>query len=196
MRRIGFGFRRGVGDGLFGGRGGGGAFGVEALQVAQGTVPGALGRIGAALKEREVFFAAHEVQAFGVGAVAHVLVIGVVVPDLGVGERIAVEEPVGVDEGGDEEGLFGSGGVPAEEISVGKGAEFGGVFAGDDLGSGVEAGFQGIGTGGGLAPGGAWACGALRVAAVCVTRVSGQSEGGAFFFGRLLSDLFGVEMKR
>ena len=187
----------GVGDDFWGGRSGvGRTFGLEALQVVQGAVPGALGRIGAALEEREVFFGAHKVQAFGVGAVAHVLVIGVVVPDLGVGERIAAQEPVGVNEGGDEEGLFGSGGVPAQEVSVGEGTEFGGVFAGDDLGSGVEAGFQGIGTGGGLAPGGAWACGALRVAAVCVTRVSGQSEGGAFFFGRLLSDLFGVEMKR
>jgi hypothetical protein len=129
-------------------------------------VPGALGRIGAALEEREVFSAADEVQALGVGALAHVHAIGVVVPDLGVGERIAAEEPVGVDEGGDEEGLFGSGGVPAEEISVGKGAEFGGVFAGDDLGSGVEAGFEGIGTGGGLALGGEWARGFFGVGAV------------------------------
>ena len=167
MRGFGFGFGRGIGDDFGSGRSSGrGASGVEALQVAQGAVPGALGRIGAALKEREVFFAAHKVQAFRVGAVAHVLVIGVIVPDLGVGERIAAEEPVGVDEGGDEEGLFGSGGFPAEEVSVGEGTEFGGIFAGDDLGSGVEAGLKGIGTGGGLALGGAGACGALRVAAV------------------------------
>jgi hypothetical protein len=129
-------------------------------------VPGALGRIGAALEEREVFAAADEVQAFGVGAFEHVLVIGFVVPDLGVGEGIAAKEPVGVDEGGDEEGLFGSGGLPAEEVSVGEGTEFGGVFAGDDLRSGVEAGLEGIGAGGGLSRGGAWACGALRIAAV------------------------------
>ncbi|HLK69078.1 MAG TPA: hypothetical protein VKU19_36850 [Bryobacteraceae bacterium] len=31
---------------------------------------------------------------------------------------------------------------------VGEGAEFGGVFAGDDLGTGIDAGFEGIGTGG------------------------------------------------
>ena len=148
----------GFGGGLFGGRSGGGAFGLDAFEVTQGAVPGALGRIGAALEKREVFFGAHKVQAFGVGAVAHVLVIGVVVPELGVGEGIAAEEPVGVDEGGDEEGLFGSGGIPAEEVSVGEGTEFGGVFAGDDLGSGVEAGLEGVGTGGCLALGGAWAC--------------------------------------
>jgi hypothetical protein len=181
LRGIGFGFRRGVGVGLFGGRGGGEAFGLEAFEVTQSAVPVALGRIGAALEDREVFAGANEIHALGVGALAHVHAIGVVIPDLGVGERIAAEEPVGVDEGGDEERLFGSGGFPAEEVAVGKGTEFGGVFAGDDLGSGVEAGLEGIGTGGGLALGGAGACGTLRVAAV----------GGGLFGGAHLSGIAG-----
>ena len=50
--------------------------------------------------------------------------------------------------------------------AVGEGAEFRGIFAGDDLGAGVEAGFEGIAAGGGLALGGAWAGGFLGVLAV------------------------------
>ena len=102
---------------------------------------GALSGIDAALEEREDFFAARKAQALAVGAFEHVLVIGLAVPELGVGDGIAAEEPVGIDEGGDEERLFGSGWVPAEEVLAGESTEFGGVFAVDDLGSGVEAGF-------------------------------------------------------
>jgi hypothetical protein len=90
-----------------------------------------------------------------VGIVAHDVVSALVVPDIGVGERIAAEEPVGIDEGGDEERLFGSSGFPAEEVLVGEGAKFRGVLAGDDLGAGIEAAFEGVGAGGGLALGGA-----------------------------------------
>jgi hypothetical protein len=94
------------------------------------------------------------------------VVSALVVPDFGVGERIAAKEPLGIDEGGDEERLLGSGGFPAEEVLAGEGAEFGGVFAGDDLGAGIEAGFEGVGTGGGLALGGARAGGFLGVATI------------------------------
>ena len=118
-----------------------------------------LSGIDAALEEREVIAAADEVQANAVEVVADGVVSAVVVPEFGVGERISAQEPVGVDEGGDEERLLGSGGFPAEEVFMGKGAEFRGVLAGDDLGAGIEAGFEGVGTGGGLAMGGARARG-------------------------------------
>ena len=52
------------------------------------------------------------------------------------------------------------------DFGVGEGAEFGGVFAGHDVGAGIEAGLEGVGTGGGLALGGARARGLLGVAAV------------------------------
>ncbi|HEV3200947.1 MAG TPA: hypothetical protein VGZ73_23750 [Bryobacteraceae bacterium] len=152
---IGFGFRRGIGDGRGGGLRGGAAFGLEAIERVQGAVEGALRGIDAALEEREVVAAADEIQAHAVGVVAHAVGSALVVPDFGVGERVAAKQPVGVDEGGDEEGLFGSGGFPVEEVLIGEGAEFRGVFRGDDLGAGIEAGFEGVGTGGSLALGGA-----------------------------------------
>jgi hypothetical protein len=137
-------------------------------------VEGAIGGIDAALEEREVFAAADEIQALAVGVFADGVVSALVVPDFGVGEGVAAQEPLGVDEGSDEEGLLGSGGFPAEEVAIGEGAEFGGVFAVDDLGAGIEAGFQGVGTGGGLALGGARAGGFLGVESV-----SGDLLGGA-----------------
>ena len=45
----------------------------------------------------------------------------------------------------------GVGGLEAVHILGGKGCEVGGFFAADDFGSGVDAGFQGIHGGGGLA---------------------------------------------
>src|ERR1022692_1158283 len=174
LRGIGFGFRRGIGDRFGGGFGGGAAFRLEAFEVAQGAVEGAIGGIDAALEEGEVFAAADEIQAHAVGVVAHGVVGALVVPDFGVGERIAAKEPLGVDEGGDEERLLGSGGFPAEEVAIGKGTEFDGVFAGDGLGSGIEAGFEGVGTGGGLALGGAGTGGMLGVEAI-----GGDLLGGA-----------------
>jgi hypothetical protein len=112
------------------------------------------------------------------GVVAHAVVIALVVPDFGVGEGVAAEEPVGVDEGGDEQRLLGSGGFPAEEVLIGEGAEFRGVFAGDDLGAGIETGLEGVGTGGGLALGGARAGGFFGIEAV-----GGDLFGGAHLPG-------------
>ena len=50
----------------------------------------------------------------------------------------------------------------------GEGLEFGGVFVADDLGFGVDAGFQGVERGDGLAFGGSGAGGFLRVQPVGV----------------------------
>jgi len=167
LREIGFGFGRGFPSGRLGGLGGGSAaFGLEAFEVVQGAVEGALGRIGAALEEREIFAAADEIETVAVGVVADAVGSALVIPDFGGGKGIAAQQPIGIDEGGDEEGLFWSGGLPAEEVLVGEGTEFGGVFAGDDLGPGIEAGFEGVGTGGGLACGGAGAAGFGAVGAV------------------------------
>jgi len=171
MREIGFGFRGRLGGGGFGGmvggfRGGGLAFGLEAFEIVRGAVEGALGGIDAALQEREVFAAADEIEAVAVGVVAHAVGRALVVPDFGVGKGIAAEQPIGIDEGGDEKRLLGGGGLPAEEVLVGEATEFGGVFSGNDLGPGIEAGLQGVGTGGGFALGGAGTGGLLRVEAI------------------------------
>ena len=152
---VGFGFGGGFVDGC-GGRLGhcGAASGLQAFEIVQGAVEGAVGGIGAPLEEGEVLAAADKIQANAVGVVTDTIGITAVVPDLGVGEAIAAQQPIAIDEGGDEKALFRSGGLPAGKIGVGEGTEFGGIFARDDLGPGIETGFEGVGTGGGLAPNG------------------------------------------
>jgi len=59
--------------------------------------------------------------------------------------------PLGGDEGIDERELVGVGGLVVEQKRGGEGFECGGVFAGDDVGVGVDAGLQGVERGGGLA---------------------------------------------
>ena len=55
-----------------------------------------------------------------------------------------------------------------EEESGGEGFEFGGVFAGDDVGPGVDTGFEGVERGGGFAFGRGGAGGFLSVEAIGV----------------------------
>ena len=86
----------------------------------------ALGGISAALEYGEGWVAANESQAHGIGVGAHAGVIGFAVPDFGLGEAEAAQQQPGVDEGGDEEGLFDRGRLPVEEILAGEGTEFDG----------------------------------------------------------------------
>ena len=86
--------------------------------------------------------------------------------ELGFDAGIAAAVPVSGDEGFDEEILQGADGVEGLAVVEGEGLEFGGVFAGDDEGAGVNAGFEGIEAGNGLARVGAGAGGAERVEAV------------------------------
>jgi hypothetical protein len=75
----------------------------------------------------------------------------------------AALQPLGGDEGIDQGADFGSGGPVAVVIFGGEERESRGVLAGDDLGLGVNAGFQGIEADCGLALSGAWTCGFLRI---------------------------------
>ena len=72
-------------------------------------------------------------------------------PELGLNPAEAALGPLGGDEGIDERELVGIGGLVVEKERGGEGFELGGVFAGDDVGEGVDAGFQGVERGGGLA---------------------------------------------
>ena len=101
-------------------------FGLKEFEVVEGAVPGALGGIDAALEEGEILAAANEIESDTVGVVTVVFGVALVVPDFGVGEGVAAEEPFGIDEGSYEEGLFGSGWLPAVEVLAGEGAEGGG----------------------------------------------------------------------
>jgi len=74
--------------------------------------------------------------------------------------------PLGGDEGIDQGAHFGSGGLVAVVIFGGEKIQSRGVFAADDLGFGVNAGFQGIEADSGFALGRARAGGFLRVEAI------------------------------
>ena len=76
--------------------------------------------------------------------------------------------PVGAKHGVNGEGLGGGLGTEVAVVVGDESVIVGGIFAGDDDGGGVDAVFQGIEAGGGLALGGAGSGGLLRVGAVCV----------------------------
>jgi len=129
-------------------------------------VVGAVGGVDAALETVEVI-------AAGVADLGHlkpfdgvVEAFEVVPPDLRFEGAEAALEPLGGDESVDQGAHFGSGGLEAVVVFGGEEGESRRVFAGDDLGLCVDAGFQGIEADCGLALGGAWASRFLRVEAV------------------------------
>jgi hypothetical protein len=67
-----------------------------------------------------------------------------VIPELGFDAAEAALDPFGRDEGVDERELDGVGGAEVQEELGGEGFEFGGIFAGDDVRPGVDAGFEGV----------------------------------------------------
>ena len=103
------------------------------------------------------------VDEFGVGEI-FVETFDLVIPELGFDAAEAALDPLGGDEGVDERELVGVGGVEVEKECFGEGFELGGIFAGDDLGPGVDAGFEGVERGAGFAFGGSGAGGFLGVA--------------------------------
>ena len=67
-----------------------------------------------------------------------------VIPELRLDAAEAALDPLGGDEGVDK-GEFGGAGRAVVELKCGgQGFELGGVFAGDDVGPGVNAGFEGV----------------------------------------------------
>ena len=124
---------------------------------------GALGGVDAALEVVEVFVVAvvdlGHLEPFD----RVVEALDVVLPELRFEGAEAALEPLGGDEGIDQGADFGSGGLVAVVVFGGEEREGRGVFAGDDLGLGVDAGFQGIEADGGLALDGAWTGGFLRI---------------------------------
>ena len=143
-----------------------GGFGLEALEILEGVAVVALGGVDAALEAGEL------VGVFTVGLAEGDFVVGfeggkrAFLPKLGFDDAETAEEPIGVDEGVDEHALFGGGGVEAVVIFGFEGFEVGGFFAADDLGFGVDAGFEGIHAGGGFAFRGARAGGLSCVEAI------------------------------
>jgi hypothetical protein len=134
---------------------------LEAFEFAEGIAVIALGGVNHALEAGEGAVGVAEGVAERGFLVEFVGGVHVVDEDLGFSGGEAAEGPGGADEDIDEVALLGEGGVEALEVLVEKGVELGLVFAGDDEGLGVDAGFQGIHGGTGLARSGAWARGAV-----------------------------------
>ncbi len=72
-------------------------------------------------------------------------------PDAGLDAHVAAAEPLAADEGVAETALFGAGGAEAVVELGNEGVVFGSAFEFDDLAFGVDAGFQGVLGGYGLA---------------------------------------------
>jgi hypothetical protein len=134
---------------------------LEAFELAEGVAEVALGGVDHALEAGEGAVAEGKGVAergFGAEFVDGVHLEG---KDLGFGDGEAAESPGGADQDIDEVALLGKIGTEALRVLVAQGVEMGGIFAWDDEGLGVDAGFQSIPAGAGLALGGAWACGGV-----------------------------------
>jgi hypothetical protein len=142
-------------------------FGVvaAAMELAMGPVPGAFERGQLTLDPGE---------EFGGGTVAEE--DGAEVGAGGLGEEGAIElrldaakaplVPIGADHGVDVEGFGRVGRAEAGVVVADEGLVFGGIFAGDDNGFGVEAVLECVEAGGGLARIGAGSGRFLRVGAI------------------------------
>jgi len=136
----------------------GAALGLEALEFFEPLDLGAAGLVNAAL---EADLLGGTVDKGSTGLVDFFLVEGVfdfVVDDFGVNAEEPGEEPGVADDVVKQGALHGGFGLVVVVEGLGKLGEGLGVFADDDGGLSVNAGFQSVPAGNGLALDGAWAC--------------------------------------
>ena len=157
------------------GSGRGLAVGLEALEIAEGFLVGALGVADTAVQTHEDVAGGGKSLAQGntFGAAgAH----GVVLPELRLDAEEAAEQPFVADEGIDEETLVGGAGEEASEVLVLEFGELLAALADDEGGVGIETGFEGVLGGRGFAFGSAGSGGLEGVEAVGVNlALSGHS---------------------
>jgi hypothetical protein len=144
----------------------GGAFVLEFLQFPTGEEAGALDVTLAALEAEErlgamIPGAAEFAAGHGCG-----VTFQAVFPVLGVDALHAAELPVIADEDVDVELFLDGGGLAFLVIGIGEAQQVGGIFTADEVGARVDAGFQGIHAGNGLALNGAGAGGFAGIAAI------------------------------
>jgi hypothetical protein len=138
----------------------------ELLEVLKGLAGGAARTLDAPLKLGEGFAAAGgglTERVLGVGLEVFLMVEG---PELSFGGTQAALEPLAVDEVVHEGSGFGGGGIVGVVVFVDQLFEIGEFFGREEKGLGVDAGFEGVHGGYGLACGRGGAGGFLRVAAV------------------------------
>ena len=152
--------------------------GLEAFEFAEGVAEGALGGVDAGLEAIELG------EADLVGSpedgvfVLAVVIRGTKFPETGFDEAETAEEPFGIDHGIEEQAFGGSGGAVVVVILGAEGLEVGGFFVADDVGLGVDAGFQGILGRSGLALSGAGTGGFLGIEAIGLGLLFGGHESG------------------
>jgi hypothetical protein len=136
---------------------------LETLEFAEGVAIGALGGTHHAVEAGEGTVAFAESLAERGAFAGFVCGRQLVNPDLGFGDGEAAEGSGGSDEDIDLVALLGGEGAVALVILVDEGGEVRGIFAGDDERFGVDAGFQGIHGGAGLAFNGARSRGLILI---------------------------------
>jgi hypothetical protein len=151
---------------------------VQLAELLEGALTGALIGVEAALETLEAVFEVKEGRAEGELSPADVVrvirVEGLAIvsiegafPELGLDAFETADFPFVADDGIDEVPLAGSDGMELGVISGGELGEGLGIFAANDVGFGMKAGFQGVHAGGGFAGLGAGTGGTLRVETVC-----------------------------
>jgi len=149
----------------FDGRGGGWG-GFELLEGVEGAVEGAAGGIDAPLELAEGLVFLHAGLAEGKIVFLAVGFLVGIFKELGFGDAEAAEGPLATDEVVEQDAGFGGGGVVAVVVLGGELLEVGEVLGREDEGFGVDAGFEGVHGGDGLACDRVGASGFLGVTAV------------------------------
>jgi hypothetical protein len=126
-------------------------FGFELFEVLEGALAGAAGAVETPLELAEGFGLMTGGLTEGIFVIGLKGVLVVECPELGFGGAKAALEPLAVDEVVDEGAGFGGGGMVAPVILVDEEFEIGEFFGREDEGFGVDAGFEGVHGGGGLA---------------------------------------------
>ena len=150
---------------------------LERAKLLEGALGGAFVAVEALIEAAEtlleivvgdglgVLLGLEVVGAFGIGEDGGVEgELGV--PDLGLEVAEAADAPFVLHDGVDEVALARGDGAEFPVVFVGEAGEIGGIFAEDDLGFGMDAGFQGIHAGGLFAGVRAGAGGELRIATI------------------------------
>lgn len=133
--------------------------GLEALQFAEGVAVVALGGVDPALEPGQHLGSLDE----GLGELCFPATDGeadgLVGEDLPFNAAEAAEKPFAIDEGIDEHTLFGRSGLEAAVVVFGERLEFAAILIGEDLGEGMDGG---------------WEC----APAICLDLFSGSHRGG------------------